>query len=226
MAYFTKNDDGTYTEVTDKLYTETEYKDVKTKNNELRQTNTNLLKTNETLSAFADVLDGAQNITPEGLMKKIEEKATAKAGTMVSEMKTKHQTELEDLTKKLTGATGTLNKLTLSDAVRKAAPKHGVLDTAYEDVMFRAERDFEIKDGAIVRKDGKLDSSGAAYTVESWLGEVVKSAPHLAKTPTGPGARQNAGQRTNTVNSGERKTGMDLISSGLASKKSDGKSIN
>lgn len=226
MTYFTKNDDGTYAEVTDKLYTETEYKSVKDKNNELRATNTTLLKTNETLSAFADVLDGVQNITPDGLMKKIEEKATAKAASMVTEMKTKYDTEVADLTKKLDGSTGTLNKLLLGDAVRKAGPKHGVQETAYDDVLRRAEADFKVEEGQVKFKGDKLDANGKPFTVDTWLAETVKNAPHLATPPQGPGARQNSNVRTNAVNSGERKSGMDLISSGLASKQHGSKGLN
>lgn len=226
MAYFTKNDDGTYTEVTDKLYTETEYKAVKDKNNELRTTNSSLLKTNETLSAFATVLDGVQNITPDGLMKKIEEQATKKAETMVTEMKTKHQTELNDLTTKLNSSTGHLHKLVLGEAVRKAGPKHGVQETAYDDVLRRAESDFKVEDGKVVFKHSKLDANGQPYTVETWLAETIKAAPHLATQPQGPNARQNATVRTPAVNTAERKSAVDLISSGLAAKQPGSKGLN
>lgn len=224
MSYFTKNDQGEYVEVTDKLYTETEYKAVKDKNNELRATNTNLLKTNESLSAFADILDGAQNITPDGLMKKINEKATEKAASMVTDMKAKHESDFAELTKKYESATSTLHNLMLGDAVRKVGPKHGVLDTAYDDVLRRADAAFKVEDGKVVFKGSSLDANGQAYTVDSWLAETIKTAPHLAQAPKGPGARQNSTFRSGSVNSGEKRSGMDLIAAGLS--KSSTKGIN
>lgn len=224
--YFTKNEDGTYAEVTDKLYSEVEYKSVKEKNNELRNTNTTLLKTNESLSAFAEVLDGVQNITPEGLMKKIEEKASVKASSMVTEMKSKHELEVKVLSEQLQGTNGTLNKLLLGDAVRKAGPKHGVQETAYDDVIRRAEADFVVKEGKVAFKHDKLDSNGKPYEVETWLAETVKNAPHLAVAPKGPAAKQNPSFRAIPLNTEDRRSGTDLIASGLASKNTQSKGLN
>lgn len=226
MTYFVKNDQGEFVEVQDKLYTEAEYKSVKDKNTELRTTNTTLLKSNETLSAFASVLDGVQNLSPEGLMKKIEEQATRKAEAMVTEMKTKHQTEFGELNKKYESASAKLHQLVLGDAVRKAGPKHGVLETAYDDVLRRAEADFKVEDGKVVFAKDTLDANGQPYTVETWLAETVKKAPHLASQPKGPGARQPASFRSSSVNRDDAKTSpLDKITSGLTSRQSGGKRL-
>lgn len=225
MAFYTKNDQGEFVEVTDKLYTEAEYKEVKTKNAELRSTNTNLLKSNETLSAFANVLDGVQNITPEGLMRKIEEQATRKAEAMVTEMKTKHQTEFGDLKTKYDSTVSQFQKLLLGDAVRKAGPKHGVLETAYDDVLRRAEADFKVEDGKVVFKGDKLNANGQPYTVDSWVADTVKNAPHLAAPAKGPHAKQPAIFRSSGVNNAETVKPLDKISAGLASRTQGGKRL-
>ena len=117
MAYFTQNEDGTFAEITEELVPATQLKEIKAKNTELRNTNTNLLKANEGLSAFADVLDGVQNITPDSLVKKIEEKAATKAEKMVTEMRAKFTDEVKALNEQLTGTSGQLSKLVLGQEV-------------------------------------------------------------------------------------------------------------
>lgn len=223
--YFTKKEDGTYVEVSEKLYTEQDYKSVKEKNAELRNTNTTLLKANESLSAFAEVLDGVQNITPGGLMKKIEEKASAKASSLVTEMKTKYEDQLKGLTEQLNHSTGLLNRYLVSDAVRKAGPKHGVQDTAYDDVIRRAEADFIVKEGKVSFKHEKLDADGKPYEIDTWLAETIKNAPHLAVAPKGPQAKQNPQIRSGLLNTQDKRSGLDLITSGIGTKQGS-KSLN
>lgn len=217
MAYFTKNENGDYVEVTETLHTAAEFKAVKEKNNELRATNTNLLKSNESLSAFADVLDGATNVTPEALMKKIEAKAAERANSLVEQMRTKHGEMVNALETELNGSKGTLSKLLLGSEVQRAGAKHGVVATAYDDVVRRAEADFIIKEGKVAFKEDKLDASGNAYTVDSWMADQAKAAPHLFATSQGPAAKRNANVTVAPIGNDNMRP-ADRISAGLASK--------
>lgn len=226
MAYFTKNEDGTFAEITEELVPATQLKEIKAKNTELRNTNTNLLKANEGLSAFADVLDGVQNITPDSLVKKIEEKAATKAEKMVTEMRAKFTDEVKALNEQLTGTSGQLSKLVLGQEVQKAGVKHGVVPTAFDDVLRRAETEFVVKEGKVVFKAEVLDSNGQQMTVDTWLAETIKAAPHLAVTPRGPATKQNSGvNRHAGVNNGEKRSASDLLVSGLSNIKPGSKSL-
>lgn len=217
--YYTKNEDGTFVEVTEVLHSDADVKKIKDKNTELRATNTNLLKTNESLSAFADVLDGVQNITPEGLKTKIDAKAAERAEQMLKAAKEKYDAEVGELKTALTGANGQLHTLVLGSEVQKAGTKHGVLSTAYDDVLRRAETVFQVKDGKIVPKDELArDANGAPLAIDTWMENQAKEAPHLFTKPTGPNVARNSNVRTPSNSDGARKSGMDLISSGLAAK--------
>lgn len=219
--YYIKNEAGEYVEAPTKLYTEDEYKAVKTKNDEFRATNASLLKSNETLSAFASVLDGVQNLTPENLTKKIEELASKKAEGLVTDMKTKHQATLDELTQKLTGTSTQLSRLMLGTEVQKAGAKHRVVPTAYDDVLRRAESVFVVKDGAIAFKEEKLDPEGNPYTVDSWMAEQAKQAPHLFEKSSGPSIQRNTPVRTPAAGGNQdTRSPMEKLASGLSSAKS------
>lgn len=217
--YFIKNETGEFVEVSEKLVPEAQVQgqiqELKTKVNEFRTTNANLLKTNESLSAFAQVLDGAANITPEVLNQKIDAKAVQRAEALVGEMKTKHTETVQTLTEQLNTSQSQLFKLVLGSEVQKAGAKHGVVATAYDDVVRRAEADFEVKEGKVVFKQAKLDGDGKPYSVDAWMADQAKAAPHLFAPSQGPAARRNTTVRTtNAV-----PHGVDRIEAALQQKK-------
>lgn len=216
--YYTKNENGDYVEVSETLVPESEIKSLKDKNSELRATNTSLLKSNETLSAFADVLDGVQNISPESLTKKIEEKARVKAESIASEMKKSYEEKISELDGKLKTSTSILSKHVLSDSIRKVGTKHGILETAYDDVIRRAQDAFDVVEGNLKFKEDKLDSTGQPMSIESWMSDLVKTAPHLAQRASGPGFRQNNGIRDNALNKNDKISPQAKIAAGLNTK--------
>lgn len=112
--------------------------------------------------------------------------------------------------------------MTLTEQVRKAGPKHGVLDTAYDDVMYRAERDWEIgDDGSMKLKAPKLNAEGKPIaTLEDWVADTVRTAPHLAKPSQGTGAGNGLRSKASPATPGEsaRPSGIDAIAAGLSSK--------
>lgn len=216
--FYTKNEAGEFVEVTTKLYTEEEYGQVKRKNDEFRENNTKLLKSNETLSSFAKVLDGVQNLNPENLAMKIEELASKKAESLVTEMKTKHQQTVDELNQKLQGTSTTLHKFVLGSEVQKAGAKHGVQPTAYEDVLRRAESAFVVRDGKVAFKEEKLDADGNPYSVEAWMADQAKEAPHLFVPPQGPAASRQPGTRVPVAPSDTRDTrsAMEKLAAGVS----------
>lgn len=217
MAYFTKNEQGEFTEVTETLHTGTEMTALREKNKELRTTNTNLLKTNESLSAFADVLDGVQNITPEGLTNKINSKASERAEQMLKAAKEKYDTEVTELKTALNTSGSQLSKLVLGAEVQKAGSKHGVVQTAYDDVLRRAEGVFIVKDGKTVPRDELArDANGNALQIDTWMETQSREAPHLFTPPKGPAMARNSNVRTPAGTNGTVRTAQERMSSGLA----------
>lgn len=81
---------------------------------------------------------------------------------------------------------------TIHDAVRQAAIKMKVLDTAQEDVLMLAERMFEVgEDGAVTVKDGVGVTPGVAPDV--WLTEMQAKRPHWWPASGGGGAKGSGG---------------------------------
>lgn len=80
----------------------------------------------------------------------------------------------------------------IHDAVRQAATKHKLLDTAVEDALFLAERMFEVdEDGRVVTKDGVGVTPGVEAHV--WLTEMQTKRPHWWGPSQGGGARGGQG---------------------------------
>ncbi len=205
------------------------YDEEKRKVSEFRTTNTKLLKENGELVSFKDVL-GGETLTPESINRKIETMATNRAEALIKEMKEKHETELTTLKTDLSGKVAKLNGLTLTEQVRKAGTKHGVLDTAYDDVIYRAERDWEFgEDGALKLKAEKLDGEGKAIkSIEDWVANTVKVAPHLAAQSKGTGIQPGL-RKTNQVTQPQDTEGMsgpDQIAAALAKKTQSASRLN
>lgn len=82
---------------------------------------------------------------------------------------------------------------TIHDAVRQAATKHKVLDTAQEDVLMLAERVFEVsEDGKVVAKEGVGVTPG--IDADLWLQEMQQKRPHWwAPSSGGGGTGSGAG---------------------------------
>lgn len=194
----------------------------KTKVKQFRDNNVSLTKQVEKYKSISDVL-GGDNFDPTKIDEKINTIAESRALSKVEEMKKAHDTEKTELTERLQKADGLLYNLTLTNEVTKAATKHGVLSSALEDVSYRAKDAFEVKDGAVKFKQDKLDSSGKAYTIDSWMSELAKRAEHLFERSKGTNVK-NANSFVLTPNT-ENVTGLDMISAGLT-KKSAAKTVH
>lgn len=212
--YYQDQNDGTFRLKVEGVITEAEHKAVKEKNNELRQTNINLLKTNESLSSFEKVF-GTGNVSPEAINSRIESLATERAGKLSENAVKAAQDRVKELETGLSTKSQKLSKLLLGEAVQKAGTKHGVVPTAYDDVLRRAESDFEVTDDGLKFKQEKLDASGQPYTVDSWMAEQAKAAPHLFAQSQGTGASRPAKPGTGNNQQVAGRTATDMIAAGL-----------
>jgi len=194
MDYYVQNDKGEFVKHEGVLHDDKAYSELKTKVDEFRTTNTNLLKSNETLGAFSKFLGGATELTPDGLQKKIDEMARAKSEEVIKRMQETHEGETTTIKQQNEKLRGTTAKYFLGGTLRAAGSELGVYDSAYDDLMVRASAEFDVDDeGKVVAKGDKKDGKGNPLTVSAWLAEVLKKAPHFVKPTTGPGLSQKRG---------------------------------
>lgn len=80
----------------------------------------------------------------------------------------------------------------IHDAVREAAGKHKVLDSAIEDALFMAERVMDVdEDGNVVTKDGVGVTPGS--NAADWLQEIQPKRPHWWPATQGSGGKGSGG---------------------------------
>jgi hypothetical protein len=161
--------------------------------------------------ALSQRLDKLKDIDPAkynelmDLDRKVKEKQLIDKGDIeglvemrVREMKTTHETALNDLTTKLTSSNRTLETLMVDNVVRDRAIKSGVLPSAVDDVVLRAKTVYVFENNAPVPKDrdGKVmygKDGTSPMPIDEWIGGLRKSAPHLFQGSTGTGAGGGGG---------------------------------
>lgn len=105
----------------------------------------------------------------------------------VKEMKT----EMDRVSTERNTLASQLEEVVLSDRVKDIAIRHGVAETALQDVVARAKSVFTVKDGKPVPVDKKArDENGEMYTPDSWIKKLESDAPHLFKPSSGSGAHR------------------------------------
>lgn len=113
-------------------------------------------------------------------------------------MRTEYERKLHEATQTAEQAKGFADRFrgrVLSDEIRSAVAKVGMVDSAAEDAALRAGALFEVNDeGVVVAKEGAgLDASGKPLTIQSWLESMKDSAPHWFLQPKGSGAPGSTG---------------------------------
>ena len=83
----------------------------------------------------------------------------------IAEMKTNYETQISTLNTTNAQLHQHLERVVLSDSVKEAAIKYGVLETALPDVIARARETFTVKDGIAISRDGKGDKDGKPLTL-------------------------------------------------------------
>lgn len=105
----------------------------------------------------------------------------------IGEMKTNYETQVKKMTEELSVRNSQLENVLISEAVKDAALKYGVLETAVSDVLYRARDIFTVKDGKAVAKDKVMDKDGNALNVTNWVQGLSEAAPHLFAKSSGAG---------------------------------------
>lgn len=188
---------------------------------EFRNKNIDLLKQ---VDKFKGV-DITKYTTLLDLEKKVNEKELVDAGKVdevvqsrISTMKTEHEGVVSTMKTQLEASNRQLEGLLIDSAVRVKALESGALPTAVDDVMLRAKMTFRIVDGRAVPHDGDKPIYGKngvdPMSVEEWIGNLAKNAPHLFGATQGGGSQ---GSRSGRSGSGAKLSSLQKIASGLRS---------
>lgn len=133
----------------------------------------------------------------------------------VAEMKQNYTSQIESLNTTKAQLEQHLERVLLSDGVKDAAIKYGVLETALPDVIARARETFTIKDGVAAPKTKAVDKEGKPLTVQGWITSLTESAPHLFAPSRGTGAQRPVSGVTQKPSMSP----VDKIAAGLANKR-------
>ena len=133
----------------------------------------------------------------------------------VAEMKQNYTSQIETLNTTKAQLEQHLERVLLSDGVKDAAIKYGVLETALPDVIARARETFTIKDGVATPKTKQVDKEGKPLTVQGWITSLTESAPHLFAPSRGTGAQRPVSGVTQKPSMSP----VDKIAAGLANKR-------
>jgi hypothetical protein len=159
------------------------------------------------------------------IQQKVQEKELLEKGEVetlvnlrVKTMREELEAQLNESTSKLNVANSTLTTLMIDNVVKTAALKAGIHPTAIDDVTARARMVFQIENGNPVPKgaDGKLiyDKTGEKpISVDYWLQDLKKAAPHLFVGSFGGGASGGGGSGPVDIS---KMTPAQKISYGLA----------
>jgi len=135
--------------------------------------------------------------------------------THVAELKTNYSSQLNALSEQKNALEQHLERVVLSDGVKEAAIKYGVLESALPDVLARAKETFAVKEGKPVPKTKLIDKEGNPMGVTNWIQALSETAPHLFAQSRGSGAQK-------TIKAGpvqHEKSASEKIAAGLANRR-------
>jgi hypothetical protein len=209
---------------------------LKSKLNEFRSSNKDLLKRKDELEQVAKRYEG---IDPEKYQKAMEameqidameDKDLLKAGKLDELIAKRTGTMQEEHSKALKALQGTLEKeagakkalqdklkTTLIEAtVAKSVGNVGsVRKSAYDDVIARAQRSFIVDDEGNLKPNGIFNGKGDPMTPDEWATKLLADAPHLFEPSQGGGAgggsKGNAGgQQKGVIENNPQAIGSNL----------------
>lgn len=140
---------------------------------------------------YAELIKIQQQVEEGKLIQagKLEEVVTLR----VTNMKKDLETQLNGTKTELSQANAQLALLMIDNAVRQVAVQNGALPTALDDVVLRARTVYSMEKGQAVPKDDKGQviygkDGQTPMTINDWLVNLKKSAPHLFAGSQGGGA--------------------------------------
>ena len=226
-ALYTKHDDG-------KFYLEVDGAVAKTKLDEFRDNNIDLLKKLEPFKGLdPKQVEDMKKIDPAKYAEMIEKLAaldkdkTIPADEVeriiserVLEMSTEHGTAVKGFQSTIDTQNRQLEGLVIDSAVRKASAAGKVLSTAVDDVLLRAKSVFIVKDGAAVAQDasgqtiyGKDGTN--PMQIGEWIGKLSKEASHLFEGSQGGGGQGGGGGGGKHLGDNSKMSPAQKIAAGL-----------
>lgn len=189
-----------YSEVDGKFFLDVEGVVPKSKLDEFRNTNVELMRKLELVKDI-DPAEYKRLKTEVDKLKKLTENkpdVDAVVNERVAQMREELGAQLTELTGTNTKLQSQLGSLLIDSAVKDAALKHGALPVAFDDLLLRARSSFQVQDGVAVMVDTKghviYDKDGETpMSVDSWLKGLKKTAVHLFVMPTGGGGAGGKG---------------------------------
>lgn len=209
-AYYEDAGSGVFKLKVEGVVPASQLEEQKSKLKEFRENNVTLKTRVEALERFETMFK-----TGDFSEEKVSAKVREQAEKMAQEMKATFEEEKRQLAEQLTSTSSKLEQIVLNNAVSQAALKHGVSETALEDVFSRAKATFKVVDGELQTAEDVLDAKGNKVTLDGWMTSLAEKAPHLFNASRGAGAKK-PGQPVATA---ERKSPVDLISAGLAKRR-------
>lgn len=205
-SYYESTTTGTFKLKVEGVVPLSDFSELKNKVNEFRTTNIELKKKNEELSRFEQMFQSG-DFSADKINSKVENLALERA----AEMKRSYEEQLADLKSKLDTELTRASNLILQDAVTQAALKHGVQETAMEDVLARAKSSFKVEDGKLVPTSNSLDQNGNPFNLDSWMSKLSTTASHLF----GPSKGTNAQKVNKPIVQAGKSDNISKISAGL-----------
>jgi hypothetical protein len=124
-------------------------------------------------------------------------------------LQAQHQSQLEALSGEVTTyktelekTKSQVQKLLIDNTAVTAFVKAGGLETAVEDVVLRATREFKIEDGTPIKRDAKgeiVRGKDGPITLAEWAEKLRETAPHLFPGSSGANSNGNRGSGGNTI---------------------------
>lgn len=189
-----------YSEVDGKYFLDVEGVVPKTKLDEFRNTNVELMKKLDQLKDIDPVEYRKLKAEFDKLKKASDNKPDVDAvvAERVAAMREELGAQLTELTNTNMTLKTQLGSLLIDSAVKDAAVKHGALGVAMDDLLLRARSSFQVEDGVAVMKDAKghtvYDKDGSTpMSVDSWIKGLKKTAVHLFVMPSGGGGKGGSG---------------------------------
>lgn len=138
----------------------------------------------------------------------------------VKSMRTEYDTKLSEGQKTNEALSTKLSAVLIDSAVKSAAVATGVIPTAVDDVVLRAKSTFQVKNGDVVAVDNKGNvvygrDGTTPLSIDEWVKDLKKTAPHLFEGMRGGGAPGNRGGPGGTPDS-SKMSATQKIAAGLS----------
>lgn len=196
-----------YAEKDGEFYLQVEGMVPKTRLDEFRENNIQLLEENSELKkaakAFGDMtadelaeLQAKAASAGEVDEEKLRPLVDAEVNKRTSKMKDDYESQLASERENNTKLSGQLGVLLIDNDIQREAIKAGIIESAIPDVVLRARQTFKVVDGKAVPYNGDeiiygKDGSTPMGAAE-WLAERADDAPHWFKPSSGTGSRQQS----------------------------------